>query len=150
MDSFSLTKFQQCLDIWAKQNEKGTQCLSRQSIGKPSFELESIISNLKETLDTMFEEYRQMREKLGLEETVEDDDSDSDYSDDEEVNMPEELSLLRHCVFMYDQEFMIKECIRGIVSKDGFATKQHLAGCIALWKSESYLDDELQTRIKGL
>ena len=30
------------------------------------------------------------------------------------------------------------------------ATQQHLSGSIALWKSESYLDDEIQLQIKQL
>lgn len=35
------------------------------------------------------------------------------------------------------------------MSTEGFATQQHLAGSIALWKAESYLDDEIQQRIKN-
>lgn len=30
------------LDLWAKQNEKGEQCLSRQVLGKPSSELQDV------------------------------------------------------------------------------------------------------------
>ncbi|OAD07909.1 hypothetical protein MUCCIDRAFT_104858 [Mucor lusitanicus CBS 277.49] len=93
-------------------------------------------------LDTMFEEYAAIVDQLGLAETLQ--------SDDGEANIPKEIILLRNCVDMYDQEYMVKECIRGIVSGDGFATQQHLAGSIALWKSESYLDEQVQEEIKKL
>ncbi|CAO3636005.1 unnamed protein product [Mucor hiemalis] len=89
----------------------------------------------------MFEEYSQVVSALGLEEVMQ---------QGEEADIPKELNLLRNCVDMYDQEYMVKECIRGTVCGDGFATKQHLSGCIALWKSETYLDDELQEEIKKL
>ncbi|CAO3655386.1 unnamed protein product [Mucor fragilis] len=142
MESISFTKFKSCLDTWAKQNEKGAQCLSRQILGEPSSELQDVSDELKQVLDTMFEEYATIVDQLGLAENLENDNDDA--------NIPKEIILLRNCVDMYDQEYMVKECIRGIVSGDGFATQQHLAGSIALWKSESYLDEEVQEEIKKL
>ncbi|GAA5803378.1 hypothetical protein EDC94DRAFT_75404 [Helicostylum pulchrum] len=141
MESVSFTTFKTCLDTWSKYNEKGVQCLSTQTLGSPSTELDDIVNNLKQVLDTMFEEYVQVVTELGLEEVIQNDDND---------NIPKELNYMRNCVDMYDQEYMVKECIRGIVSGEGFATRQHLSGSIALWKSESYLDDELQEEIKKL
>lgn len=37
-----------------------------------------------------------------------------------------------------------------MASSEGFTTQQHLAGSVALWKSESYLDEEIQQKIKQL
>ncbi|KAI9470680.1 MAG: hypothetical protein EXX96DRAFT_491182, partial [Benjaminiella poitrasii] len=130
------------LDNWAKQNEKGEQCLSRQVLGKPSIELEQITNNLRQILDNMFDEYSQILNKLGIEETA----VNIDHVD----NTPEHVLLLKQCLEMYDQEYMVKDCIRDIVSGEGFATQQHLAGSIALWKSESYLDEEIQRKIRQL
>ncbi|KAG2204721.1 hypothetical protein INT46_005866 [Mucor plumbeus] len=141
MKSISFAKFKSCLDLWAKQSEKGEQCLSRQILGKPSSELQDISNELKQVLDTMFEEYAVIVNKLGLAENLQEED---------DTNIPKELILLRNCVDMYEQEYMVKECIRGIVSENGFATQQHLAGSKALWKSESYLDEEVQQKIKNL
>ncbi|CAO0791900.1 unnamed protein product [Mucor circinelloides] len=141
MESISFAKFKSCLDTWAKQNEKGEQCLSRQVLGKPSSELQDVSDGLKQVLDTMFEEYATIVDQLGLAENLQNND---------DANIPKEIVLLRNCVDMYDQEYMVKECIRGIVSGDGFATQQHLAGSIALWKSESYLDEQVQEEIKKL
>ncbi|GAN08937.1 hypothetical protein MAM1_0233d08457 [Mucor ambiguus] len=142
MESISITKFKSCLVTWAKLNEKGEQCLSRQVLGKPSSDLQDVSDELKQVLDTMFEEYAAIVDQLGLAENLQ--------NEDEEASIPKEIILLRNCVDMYDQEYMVKECIRGIVSGDGFATQQHLAGSIALWKSESYLDEQVQEEIKKL
>ncbi|KAG2199666.1 hypothetical protein INT47_005191 [Mucor saturninus] len=106
----------------------------RRSVGK-------IQISVKQVLDTMFEEYTQVVTDLGLEEVIQNDDN---------LRIPKELNAIRNCLDMYDQEYMVKECIRGTVCGEGFATRQHLAGCIALWKSESYIDDELQEEIKKL
>ncbi|KAI9366567.1 hypothetical protein BD770DRAFT_417351 [Pilaira anomala] len=141
MESLSFTKFKTCLDTWAKYNEKGVQCLNAQTLGSPSEDLNDIVNNLKQVLDIMFEEYSGAVNLLGLEEVIQDENHN---------DIPKELNYMRNCVEMYDQEYMVKECIRGTVSGDGFATRQHLSGCIALWKSESYLDDELQEEIKKL
>ncbi|KAI8638688.1 hypothetical protein BD408DRAFT_351415, partial [Parasitella parasitica] len=130
------------LDLWAKQNEKGEHCLSRQVLGKPSSDLKVILDKLKQVLDTMFEEYSMIVNQLGLVENLQ--------NEKNEANIPKEVILLRNCIDMYDQEYMVKECIRGIVSGEGFATQQHLAGSIALWKSESYLDEQVQQEIKNL
>ncbi|CAO3674578.1 unnamed protein product [Rhizopus stolonifer] len=102
--------------------------------------LENIIIQIKKVLDTMLEEYQTALGGLNIEETLKKDNND----------MPEELIWMKHCIAMYDQEFMVKECINGIVSTEGFTTQQHLAGSIALWKAESYLDDEIQQKIKQL
>lgn len=116
---------------------------------------------VKQVLDVMFEEYGRLVKQLGLEETMQ---------NEKDVNIPKKVILMRNCIDMYDQEYMVKvwtgrnwmrfwslilfctiqECIRTIVSGEGFATQQHLAGSIALWKSESYLDDALQLEIKQL
>ncbi|CEG79412.1 hypothetical protein RMATCC62417_13886 [Rhizopus microsporus] len=138
--TISLTKFKECLNQWAKLNDKGEQCLSQQVLGQSSTDLDAIVEEFKQVLETMFEEYAFAVNALGLEQAIERDDT---------TKIPENINLMRYCVDMYDQEFMVKECIRGIVSTEGFATQQHLAGSIALWKAESYLDDEIQQRIKN-
>ncbi|KAI8058673.1 uncharacterized protein B0P05DRAFT_581559 [Gilbertella persicaria] len=132
MNTVSFSKFKDCLDIWSKQNEKGTQCLTQQELGQPSTELEEIVNKLRQALDTMLEEYVAIVSQLGLEETLEQVSAE---------NIPSQVILMRNCVNMYDQEFMVKA---------SFATQQHLYGSIALWKSESYLDDEVQQQIKQL
>ncbi|RCI02232.1 hypothetical protein CU098_012290 [Rhizopus stolonifer] len=139
MNTVSFSKFKDWYNIWSKQNEKGTQCLTQQELGQPSTELEEIVNKLRQALDTMLEEYVAIVSQLGLEETLEQDSAE---------NIPSQVILMRNCVNMYDQEFM--ECIKGIVCDKGFATQQHLYGSIALWKSESYLDDEVQQQIKQL
>lgn len=106
------------LDTWAKQNEKGVQCLSRQVLGEPSSDLQDVSDEckcalrlrdkrvinggeiVKQVLDTMFEEYAAIVDQLGLAETLQ--------SDDGEANIPKEIILLRNCVDMYDQEYMVK------------------------------------------
>ncbi|CEP15015.1 hypothetical protein [Parasitella parasitica] len=142
MDSRLFAKFKSCLDAWAKENEKGEHCLSRQILGKPSSDLQDILDKLKQLLDTMVEEYTTIVNQLGLVENLRNDESKADT--------PKEVILLKSCVDMYDQEYMIKECIQNIVSGDGFATQQHLANSAALWKSESYLDEQIQQEIKKL
>jgi hypothetical protein len=47
----------------------------------------------------MFEEYAQIVAELGLEEVLQNDDTE---------NIPKEVDLLRNCIDMYDQEFMVK------------------------------------------
>lgn len=47
----------------------------------------------------MFEEYAQVVGKLGLEEVMQ---------QGKEEGIPKELILLRNCVDMYDQEYMVK------------------------------------------
>ncbi|KAI7906354.1 uncharacterized protein BX663DRAFT_548543 [Cokeromyces recurvatus] len=145
MESISFNKFKKCLDDWAKQNEIGEQCLSRQVLGKPSIELEPITNNLRQILDCMFDEYCQMLHKLEIEEIAVNNEQESNNH-----HIPEQVVLLKKCLEMYDQEYMVKDCIRDIVSGEGFATQQHLAGSMALWRSESYLDEEIQRKIKHL
>jgi hypothetical protein len=107
----------------------------------------------------MYEEFQNLIESLGLELALE----------DESVAVPEDINTLRSCIDMYDQELMVKvilmlyqvvythisnkngkqECIRGIVCDKGFSTKQHLAGSVALWKSESYIDEDIQQQVKN-
>jgi hypothetical protein len=53
---------------------------------------------VKQVLDTMFEEYERVVTQLGLEETMQ----------TEEVNIPREVILMRNCIDMYDQEYMVK------------------------------------------
>lgn len=47
----------------------------------------------------MFEEYAQVVSELGLEEVMQ---------QGNEEDIPKELNLLRNCVDMYDQEYMVK------------------------------------------
>jgi hypothetical protein len=47
----------------------------------------------------MFEEYERVVTQLGLEETMQ---------NEQEVNIPREVILMRNCIDMYDQEYMIK------------------------------------------
>lgn len=47
----------------------------------------------------MFDEYAQIVASLGLEEVLQNDDT---------ANIPKEIDLLRNCIDMYDQEFMVK------------------------------------------
>ncbi|KAG1144707.1 hypothetical protein G6F37_003148 [Rhizopus arrhizus] len=139
--NISLIKFKECLSQWTKLNEKGEQCLSQQVLGQPSKELEKIIAQFKQVLDTMIEEYTKTVDSLNLQENLK-------SNDDNHVS--EELILMKSCVDMYDQEFMVKESIKYIISAEGFTTQQQLAGTIALWKAESYLDDEVQQKIKEM
>lgn len=55
---------------------------------------------VKQVLDTMFEEYATIVDQLGLAENLENDNDDA--------NIPKEIILLRNCVDMYDQEYMVK------------------------------------------
>lgn len=47
----------------------------------------------------MFEEYANIVNQLGFAENLQEED---------DTNMPKELVLLRNCVDMYEQEFMVK------------------------------------------
>lgn len=47
----------------------------------------------------MFEEYASAVNVLGLEQVIERDDT---------AKIPENINLMRYCVDMYDQEFMVK------------------------------------------
>ncbi|KAI8357365.1 hypothetical protein EDC96DRAFT_465414 [Choanephora cucurbitarum] len=140
MEAVSFSKFKDCLDAWNKKNELGAQCLSQQKPGQSSDDLSKVTNELKEVLDTMSQEYTTIVKQAGFQETL----------SNESIDIPNEITLLRNCLDMYDQEFMVKECIKGVASNQGFATQQHLSGSIALWKSESYLDDEIQLQIKQL
>ncbi|KAI8981965.1 hypothetical protein BDF20DRAFT_818611, partial [Mycotypha africana] len=130
------------LDKWKKLNEKGEQCLSQHTLGnQPSNTFENILEQLKEVLDTMIDEYTSLVKTAGFE--------DSKGSNDNN-RLPYELQLIRDCIDMFDQEYAVKESIKSVVSGEGFATQQHLAGCIALWKAESYLDEDTIEKIKEL
>jgi len=54
---------------------------------------------VKQVLDTMFEEYATIVDQLGLAENLQNND---------DANIPKEIVLLRNCVDMYDQEYMVK------------------------------------------
>lgn len=58
-----------------------------------------ILNIVKQVLDTMFEEYAVIVNKLGLAENLQEED---------DTNIPKELILLRNCVDMYEQEYMVK------------------------------------------
>ncbi|KAI8885822.1 hypothetical protein K501DRAFT_245290 [Backusella circina FSU 941] len=139
MESISFTKFKECLDRWAKQKEKGQDILSRLNLGESSPELEIVIDELRSIIQVMYEEFQKIIESLGLELALE----------DESVAIPQDINTLRNCIDMYDQELMVKECIRGIVCDKGFSTRQHLAGSTALWKAESYIDEDIQQQVKN-
>ncbi|KAI9244412.1 hypothetical protein BY458DRAFT_466806 [Sporodiniella umbellata] len=134
-------KFKECLNQWNKLSEKGEQYLSQQVVGQPSSDLEAIVVQLRKTLQTMSEEYKAVTKTLNLEENL---------KVDNQTQVPQELFWMKHCLDMYDQEFMVKECIFNLVRSEGFSSPQQLAGSIALWKAESYLDDEIQHKIQQL
>ncbi|KAF7730545.1 hypothetical protein EC973_001926 [Apophysomyces ossiformis] len=132
MSAAHLANFRTCLTDWEKLNEQGVNVLSSIDLGKPDLATEAekiniITQDFKKILENMYEEYDKAVELTP--------DAPS-------------IGLMRKCLNMYDQEYMVKESIRSIVSESGFATQQHLAGCIALWKAEAYLCDELQEEIK--
>lgn len=54
---------------------------------------------VKQVLDVMFEEYGRLVKQLGLEETMQ---------NEKDVNIPKKVILMRNCIDMYDQEYMVK------------------------------------------
>ncbi|KAG0173494.1 hypothetical protein DFQ28_007107 [Apophysomyces sp. BC1034] len=131
--AFSLPNVCDSLTAWEKLNEQGAKVLSsihldNHDLDNESNQINIVIQDFKKILERMYDEY--------------------DKAVESTPDAPA-IGLMRQCLNMYDQEYMVKESIRSIVSESGFATQQHLTGCIALWKAEAYLCDELQEDIKN-
>ncbi|ORY92987.1 hypothetical protein BCR43DRAFT_496160 [Syncephalastrum racemosum] len=122
--------FKSCLDAWRKANQDGAALLAeinRDDLDTTRELLRQVIENLRTILDRMYQE----RDKA---------EKDPGTADEKRI-------ILRKCVDMYDQEFMVKSSIGTILSEASFFTSQQVTGSFALWKTEAYIDTEVVNQI---
>ncbi|KAI9249208.1 hypothetical protein BDA99DRAFT_524305 [Phascolomyces articulosus] len=111
--------FREYVESWSKLTDEGNVILStidRKDVGKTQQAMTAVIEKLKVILEKMYDEY--------------------DKADESKMNM------LRNCLEMYDQEYMVKESIQTIVNEPGFYTQHHQTGLTALWTAEAYIDKD--------
>ncbi|KAI8393692.1 uncharacterized protein BYT42DRAFT_551918 [Radiomyces spectabilis] len=146
--SQNLAAFTECLKSWKVYNDQGANLLAQINLDDDSNhqenarQIKDIVQNLKQVLETMHEKYNESLVLHSLQQTA----AQSDIT----VDGPECIETMRKCIDMHEQEYMIKKSIQSILCQEGFATRQHLTGCIALWKTEAYLDDEVQEKLRQL